>query len=136
MSDLYNTALGKNTLVAKPTSNLGTRELTFMCLAADADYWNNGNYSESNSDYAKAVQAIQLSAELFFLGAPSASVPDSFVFAIAVNTTDPLYYEGDYTDNVENSEKYEPNYLGYVLDELYNGAFTLYRLNARGAIIQ
>lgn len=135
MADLYNTDLGQNTLSTKPTSNLGTRKITWLSLSADDNFWQGGNYLDSNSNYSQVVRIIQQSVELFYLGAPSSDVTDAFVFAVADDTTDVIYQENDYTDNVETSEAYEANYLGWVLDDYYNGAFNLYVLNARGAII-
>lgn len=135
MADLYNTDLGQNTRATKPTSNLGTRKITWLSLSADDNFWQGGNYLDPDSNYSQVVRIIQQSAELFYLGAPSSDVTDAFVFAVADDTTDVIYQENDYTDDVETSEAYEANYLGWVLDEYYNGAFNLYVLNARGAII-
>lgn len=135
MADLYNTLLSQNALATKPTSNLGTRKITWLSLSADDNFWQDGNYLEADSNYAQVVRQIQQCAELFYLGAPSSDVTDAFVFAVADDTTNAIYSEGDFTDNVEADEGHEPNTLGYVLDEYYDGAFDLYVLNARGAII-
>ena len=135
MANLYNTDLGQNTLSVKPTSNLGTRKITWLSLSADDNFWQDGNYLDADSNYSQVVRKIQECAELFYLGAPDSDVQDAFVFAVADDTTDAIYAEGDFTDNTETSEKYEPNFLGWVLDQYYNGAFNLYVLNARGAII-
>jgi hypothetical protein len=131
MADLYNQILAQNTLSAKPTSNLGTRELQFFCLYAMADFWNGGNYTAPDSDYARAVRAIEEVAEIFFLGPPDINTQDAFVFAVAKNTTDIWYDEGDFTD-VEANENNEPGTLYIALDNIYNNAFSLYQLNARG----
>ena len=136
MADLYNTDLGQNTRSTKPTSNLGTRKITWLALAADDNFWQGGNYLDPDSNYSQVVRIIQQSVELFYLGAPDSNVTDSFVFAVADDTTNAIYYENDYTDNDETGEgAKEPNYLGWVLDKYYGGLFNLYVLNARGAII-
>ena len=134
MADLYNTILAQNTLGVAPTSNLGTRNIVFMCLSADANFWNGGNYNDPGSDYAVAIRTIQRVAELYYVGPPDSSNTSSFVFAVSSNTTDTIYNEGDWTD-YEPTEDSEANTLGWVLDELYGGAFTLYRLLDDGPII-
>ena len=135
MADLYNTDLSQNAISVTPTSNLGTRKIVWLSLSADDNFWQNGDYADSDSNYSQVVRKIQECVELFYLGSPSSDVTDAFVFAVAVDTTDAIYAEGDYTDDVETSEDYEPNYLGWVLDQYYDGNFNLYVLNARGAII-
>ena len=134
MADLYNTLLSQNALATKPTSNLGTRKITWLSLSAADNFWQDGNYLEADSNYAQVVRQIQQCAELFYLGAPSSDVTDAFVFAVADDTTNAIYNEGDFTD-AEVDEGHDPDTLGYVLDEYYHGAFDLYVLNARGAII-
>jgi hypothetical protein len=136
MSDLYNTALSQNALNFKPTTELGTRELVLMVLYADADFWNGGNYTDPDTDYAKAVRAIQLSSELYFLGPPTVDSQDSFIFGVAVNTSDWNYQEGDFSDDSETQEYPEPTTLYNAFDDLYNGDFDLYKLNAYGDIIE
>lgn len=138
MANLYNTDLGQNTRNALPTSNLGTREIVWMCLAADDDFWQGGNYLEPNSNYSQVVRQIQRAGELFYLGAPDAGQTDSFVFALATDTNDAAYSEqneDDFTDAWDVNTN-EPNYVDYMLYEYYgDGLYTLNRLNALGGII-
>ena len=86
MADLYDTDLGPNTRKVQPTSTLGTRQLQFYCVNVMGELWNNGDYSDPDSLYARVVRAIQQYAELYFLGAPDSDVTNSFVFAVANDT--------------------------------------------------
>ena len=50
MADLYNTLLSQNTLSAQATSNLGTRKITWLALSADDNFWQGGDYMETDSN--------------------------------------------------------------------------------------
>jgi hypothetical protein len=113
MSTLYNQAVAVNYNKVQTSTNLGGRELKFYVLYAFEDFYlgdpalsvithgapnatpngYNRLWSEPGSRYEQAVHGIQQYAELFFLGEPTQrSAPgnyeqESFVFAVAVNTT-------------------------------------------------
>lgn len=92
-------------------------------LGADENFWDNGNYSNPDSRYAAAVRGIQQYAELFFLGPPSASNTDGFVFAVATDTS---------TRDVSNKASITQG----VVEALGHSAFAVIEIQSQGDIIQ
>ena len=86
-------AVGANYLVAKPSTRFATRDLSFLVIDTDnSSYFNNP--SDSDSNFAKVVRAVQLQAEIYAVGTPSNGV---ITFVVAIDTAN----DGD---NIEVSD--------------------------------
>lgn len=82
------TAAGDVRTYTGPFSNFGTRKLNFYSVAAEVtdggaavDF--SSGWSDSGSDFALAILALQQFGEVFFVGTPDAV---GFVVALADNT--------------------------------------------------
>ena len=80
MANLLGTEVASNYAKAAPSSRFGTRELSFYSVALTGV---ETNYTDSNSNFAKAIRGIMLNAEVFFVGTPAAG---AFVVAVATDT--------------------------------------------------
>jgi hypothetical protein len=61
-----------NGLKVKVGSQLGTPELAVLVIVSDAGNFET-NYTNSDSNYAKAVRGLQTMAELYLIGKPDGS---------------------------------------------------------------
>jgi hypothetical protein len=96
MADLYSQAtaydaagaavstLGANTLTVDKTTRLGTPELTTLVVTGNEgiDYNNEGDWNTPNSDYSKAVRALQQWVEIYHI-----HEPDSGSFTVQVRAS-------------------------------------------------
>jgi len=86
MPSLVGSTVAANYLKAAPSTQFGTRQLTFLKVtavhsAAAVDF--SATYTASNSTFSKAVRAIQNFAELYAVGTPDAT---GFIVIIADDT--------------------------------------------------
>ena len=95
--------VGQNARKATPSSLFGTRELKFFAIGADYDFYHDDlitaegdegvnadlteSYTKPNSLYSQIVRALQTGGELFYLAPPNSFDVNSFVFAIALDTS-------------------------------------------------
>ena len=102
MGQTYND-VGQNARKANPSSLFGTRELKFFTIGADYDFYHDDlitaegdeglnadlteSYTKPNSLYSQIVRALQTGGELFYLAPPNSFDVNSFVFAIAPDTS-------------------------------------------------
>jgi hypothetical protein len=81
MANLIGTLVAQNYLKAQaPFSRFSTRNLAFYTVALAGV---ETGFDLSNSVFAQAVRGIQLNAEMFFVGLPSAG---EFIVAVASDT--------------------------------------------------
>lgn len=88
MASLIGTYVTSNYLKAAPSTQFGTRQLAFVKVVATGSDGSTAvnfstNYTDSNSDFAKAVRTVQISNEIFAVGTPNGT---GFVVAIADDT--------------------------------------------------
>ena len=77
-----------NWLKTAPSTQFGTRELTFLSVVATASNGStavdfSSSYTSSNSDFSKAVRTIQNFNEIYAVGTPDAT---GFIVVIADDT--------------------------------------------------
>ena len=91
MGNVYDVAA--NYLVTKPSTRFSTRQLAFFDVQI-----SNVHVSPyaSNSIFSRAVRAVQVNAEIYAVGEPSA---DHFIVVVAQDTAN----DGDNTDDGLNS---------------------------------
>jgi hypothetical protein len=92
MADSYSTVgtnalklLGDGAAGVGPYTRFGTRQLQAISVTSSA-YNLTTTPAASNSNIFKAVNALQVSAEVFYVGKPTASGSNVFVAIIASNT--------------------------------------------------
>jgi hypothetical protein len=92
MADNYSTVgtnalklLGDGAAGVGPYTRFGTRQLAAIKVVSSA-YDFTTTPAASNSNLFKAVNALQVSAELFYVGKPTASGANQFVAVLASNT--------------------------------------------------
>ena len=92
MADNYSTVgvnaiklLGDGAAGVGPYTRFGTRQLQAISVTSSA-YDLTTTPAASNSNIFKAVNALQVSAEVFYVGKPTASGSNVFVAIIASNT--------------------------------------------------
>jgi hypothetical protein len=145
MPELYNTQLAANYNKVQTSTNLGGRQLQFYVLYAYEDFYAGDPelsynppgsrgydllWSEPGSRYEQAVRGIQENAELFFLGEPKPTgsegtgTEESFVFAVAIDTSVP--YEMADTATIARG----------LVDSLGHDAFSIVPMVAIGDTIQ
>jgi hypothetical protein len=72
-----------NYLKAKPSTRFSTRDLAFVVIDMDnSSYFDN--YTDSDSNFAKVVRAVQLQAEIYAIGTPNSGY---VTFVVAKDTT-------------------------------------------------
>jgi hypothetical protein len=104
MPDLYsNTALAGNARKTVPSSQFGTRKLSF-CVINVSDIGDN--YTDADSVFYKAIRAIQQNVEIYAVGTPSGN----YVTVVVADDTEP-YSEGE-----ENADGNRNGYLEDILD--------------------
>ena len=69
MPDLTGTDFARNYEKAQPSSQFGTRELSYFQVDMNTDV--ETNYEDSGSLYEQAVKALQQRIELYAVGAPA-----------------------------------------------------------------
>lgn len=82
-----------NYLKARPSTRFATRQLAFFTVTISGVHTN---YLNANSDYSKAIRAIQQNAEIYAVGIPAAN---DFVVVVAQDTAN----DGANTDDGLNS---------------------------------
>lgn len=92
MADLTGTTVAANYLKASPSTQFGTRAISFYSVAGTGF---NTNYSDSDSNFAKAVRAIETIAEVYLLGTPASA---GFVVGIATDTANAYVSSNGDTD--------------------------------------
>jgi hypothetical protein len=81
MANLIGTTVAANYLKAQaPFSRFSTRNLNFYSVEISGV---ETNFNAANSLFAQAVRGIQLNAEMFYVGLPSAG---AFIVAVAEDT--------------------------------------------------
>ena len=75
--------IAANYLVAKPSTQFGTRQLSVLNIAIDGVFVN---YADSNSLFSKSVRALQQTAEVWAVFTPVDAGTDSFNVIIATDT--------------------------------------------------
>lgn len=98
--------LGDGTAGVGPYTRFGTRQLAAIKVVSSA-YDFTTTPAASNSNMFKAVNALQVSAELFYVGKPTASGANQFVAIIASNTEN----DGNSTTNDASWTTAETNIL-------------------------
>jgi len=81
MADLTGTDFARNYEKAQPSSQFGTRELSYFQVDMQTNVENN--YLDSGSLYEQAVKALQQRIELYAVGAPDG---DWFTVIASANT--------------------------------------------------
>ena len=104
MADLYSSDLGGNTRKALPTSQFGTRKLSF-CVVDVTDI--GVDYTLQNSVFYQTIRAIQQNVEIYAVGTPSTNQ----VIIVVAGDTEPFGTNEATEDGGTNS------YLESVLDE-------------------
>jgi hypothetical protein len=105
--------LGDNALKTdSPSSKLGTPILGFFTLTVTPASGNmNTNTTSSNSNFAKAVRALQNHCELFYVGAPSTTVLTFMAVRNSMNAggrgADATYGGTDDTTSIDASPSFE-----------------------------
>lgn len=82
MPSLVGTAAATNYLKTSPSSQFGTRKLLYLQINAGTDVGTN--YQNSDSNYSKAVRALQTVCEVYALGIPNST---DFTAIVAYDTT-------------------------------------------------
>jgi hypothetical protein len=113
MADNYSTVgvnalklLGDGAAGVGPYTRFGTRQLAAIKVVSSA-YDFTTTPAASNSNLFKAVNALQVSVELFYVGKPTASGANQFVALIASNTEQ----DGNSTTNDGSFATAEANIL-------------------------
>jgi hypothetical protein len=75
--------ISANYLVAKPSTQFGTRQLSVLNIAIDGVFVS---YADSDSLFSKSVRALQQTAEVWAVFTPVDGSPDSFNVIIATDT--------------------------------------------------
>jgi hypothetical protein len=75
--------IAANYLVAEPSTQFGTRQLSVLNIAIDGVFVN---YASSNSLFSKSVRALQQTAEVWAVFTPVDAGTDSFNVIIATDT--------------------------------------------------
>ena len=88
MPSLIGTDVAANYLKTSPSTQFGTRQLTFLkVVATESDGSTavdfSSSYASSNSDFSIAVRTIQTMAEIYAVGTPDAT---GFIVIIADDT--------------------------------------------------
>lgn len=78
-----------NYLKAKPSTRFATRQLAFFTVTISGVHTD---YEDSDSDYSRAIRAVQQNAEIYAVGLPAAN---DFVVVVAQDTAN----DGDNTDD-------------------------------------
>jgi hypothetical protein len=91
-TDASGVNVAANYLKAKPSTRFGTRQLAFFNVAKSGVHTN---YADSNSDYSKAIRAIQTQAEIYAVGIPASG---NFIVVVSQDTTN----DGANTDDELN----------------------------------
>jgi len=94
MPSLIGSTVTANYLKAAPSTQFGTRELTIVKIAVAVTDLFTGQ-SAANSNYAAAVRALQLTAEVYAVYAAQNDTADFFHAIIATDTQT----NGDSTTN-------------------------------------
>ena len=75
--------IAANYLVAEPSTQFGTRQLSVLNIAIDGVFVN---YAQSDSLFSKSVRALQQTAEVWAVFTPVDAGTDSFNVIIATDT--------------------------------------------------
>jgi hypothetical protein len=104
-----------NYLKTRPSTRFGTRQLSFYDVQITGVATN---FLDPNSDYSKAVRAIQTQAEIYAVGEPSS---DHFIVVVAADTTN----DGSNTDGGANE-------MAQTLSTATGGTVTAKHLHGAG----
>lgn len=130
MADLYGTTVAANARKVAATTQFGTPVLGFykVVIGGGSTPDLSTTPTASDSNFAKAVLALQGYAELFMVGTPDAT---SFVFAVNANTAN----DSDVSTNVPGGwGDAEANILA-ALGSWGSGTVTITALAASGSSI-
>jgi hypothetical protein len=89
MPSVIDSVVGANYLKAKPSTRFATRQLAFFTVTITNVHVD---YLDSDSDYSRAIRAVQQNAEIYAVGLPAAN---DFVVIVAQDTAN----DGDNTDD-------------------------------------
>jgi len=103
MADLYSSDLGGNTRKTVPTTQFGTRKLSF-CIVDVTDI--QVDYTLTDSVFYNVIRAIQQNVEIYAVGTPS----NSQVTIVVADDTEP------YGTSEENADGGTNSYLESILD--------------------
>jgi hypothetical protein len=114
-TDASGVNVAANYLKAKPSTRFGTRQLAFFNVAKSNVHVS---YADSNSDYSKAIRAIQTQAEIYAVGIPASG---NFIVVVAQDTAN----DGTNTDDGLNS-------MAQTLSTATGGTVTAVHLSGNG----
>jgi hypothetical protein len=131
MPDLTGTDFSRNYEKAQPSSQFGTRELSYFQVVMNTNV--ETDYEESDSLYAQAVKALQQRIELYAVGRPNGS----WFTVIASANTAPFNIDAvTKQQNQANQDGYRVDALEAIIDNACGVSCHVWNARLNGSEIE